>query len=99
MEMADTGLAVDDRDAVRVEGDVAGDVPVDVAGDVPVDVAVDAPAMIPVVAPIAETRLKRTLFLLIAIAFTVGYAFFLLSFLAPAPGRYGVDENAYLVGW
>ncbi|HEX3357658.1 MAG TPA: glycosyltransferase family 39 protein [Tepidisphaeraceae bacterium] len=45
-----------------------------------------------------ESTLKRRVFLLIALAFTAGLWFFLFSFLAPAPGRVGVDENAYLVG-
>src|SRR5438128_1908289 len=46
----------------------------------------------------SETTRKRMICLLIALAFTAGYCFFLFSFLAPAPGRFGVDENAYLVG-
>lgn len=41
---------------------------------------------------------KRSLFLVIALAVTAGFFFFLFSFWAPAIGRLGVDENAYLVG-
>jgi 4-amino-4-deoxy-L-arabinose transferase-like glycosyltransferase len=45
----------------------------------------------------SEPTWKRRLFLLIALAITAGYWFFIHSFLAPAPGRPGIDENAYLV--
>ncbi len=45
-----------------------------------------------------EPRWKRRLFLFIAIVLVGGLWFFLNSFLAPAPGRPGIDENAYLVG-
>jgi hypothetical protein len=44
-----------------------------------------------------ESNWKRNLFMLIALAITGGLWFFLHSFLAPAPGRPGIDENAYLV--
>src|SRR5947208_9571974 len=46
----------------------------------------------------SEPKWKRAIFLLIALAFTVGLWILLSSCLAPAPGRFGVDENAYLVG-
>lgn len=46
----------------------------------------------------AEPPWKRWLFALVAVAICGGYFFFLHSFWAPAPGRLGVDENAYLVG-
>jgi len=45
----------------------------------------------------AESRWKRILFMLLALAITGLLWFFLYSFLAAAPGRPGVDENAYLV--
>src|SRR5262245_14432507 len=45
----------------------------------------------------SENRSNRILFVMIALAVTCGYWFFLMSFLAPAPGRPGIDENAYLV--
>ncbi len=38
------------------------------------------------------------MYLAIAVAITIAYGFFLFSFWAPAPGRPGIDENAYLVG-
>jgi hypothetical protein len=47
--------------------------------------------------PQTESTWKRRSFLLIALAITGGVWFFLYSFLAPAPGRPGIDENAYLV--
>ncbi len=72
------------------------------------DVAVDEASQAPQShqAPLArrecatpsETKFKRRLFLLLAALFTAGFAFFLSSFHAPAPGRGGIDENAYLVG-
>ncbi|HEY7091209.1 MAG TPA: glycosyltransferase family 39 protein, partial [Tepidisphaeraceae bacterium] len=56
-----------------------------------------APA--PVVTPLdSEPRWKRLLFLALALAISAGVCFFLFSFLAPGPGRPGIDENAYLVG-
>jgi hypothetical protein len=45
-----------------------------------------------------ESRLKRWAFLCIALAIVAGYWFFLMSFWVPAPGRPGIDENAYLLG-
>jgi 4-amino-4-deoxy-L-arabinose transferase-like glycosyltransferase len=56
-----------------------------------------APATNKVPTPSTEPTSKRRLFLLIALAITAGLWFFLYSFLAPAPGRPGIDENAYLV--
>jgi 4-amino-4-deoxy-L-arabinose transferase-like glycosyltransferase len=43
-----------------------------------------------------ESRFKRGLFLLIALAITVGYAYVVRSYWAPA--HPGVDQNGYLVG-
>ena len=45
-----------------------------------------------------EARWKRWLFVLVALAIIGGFAFFLAGFFAPAPGRPGIDENAYLLG-
>src|SRR5450432_546453 len=46
----------------------------------------------------SESRSKRWTFLVIALAITAGYWFFLMSFYVPAIGRPGIDENAYLLG-
>jgi hypothetical protein len=56
------------------------------------------PPVAPPTAPIAESNLKRWSYLAIAIAFALAFCFVVVSFTAPAPGRPGVDENAYLVG-
>jgi 4-amino-4-deoxy-L-arabinose transferase-like glycosyltransferase len=45
----------------------------------------------------AEPRSSRALYLALALAVTAGFWFFLTSMLAPAPGRPGIDENAYLL--
>jgi hypothetical protein len=45
----------------------------------------------------AEPRSKRLLFLLVALSVVAAYGYLLFSFCAPAPGRPGIDENAYLV--
>lgn len=47
---------------------------------------------------LGESVVKRTLFVLVAFAIVGGFAFFLATFFAPAPGRPGIDENAYLLG-
>src|SRR5439155_21489884 len=49
-------------------------------------------------APELEPRSKRWICMLLAVGFTAGLGFLLFSVLAPAPGRAGIDENAYLVG-
>jgi Dolichyl-phosphate-mannose-protein mannosyltransferase len=62
---------------------------------------VDTPIAAPVVQAVnlsLESNFKRRLFVLVALVITVGLAFFLFSFSAPAPGRGGIDENAYLLG-
>ncbi len=45
-----------------------------------------------------ESFAVRWLFLLVALTITAGYWYFLQSYWAPAPGRPGIDENAYLLG-
>jgi hypothetical protein len=42
-------------------------------------------------------RWRTIAFVVLALAIAAGQAFFLASFWAPAPGRPGIDENAYLV--
>jgi len=42
-------------------------------------------------------RWRTIAFVVLALAIAGGQAFFLASFWAPAPGRPGIDENAYLV--
>jgi hypothetical protein len=42
-------------------------------------------------------RWRWITFALVAVSIAAGQAFFLASFWAPAPGRPGIDENAYLV--
>lgn len=72
----------------------------DVAADVPAPPPMPATRFRP--APYAlgesESRPKRLLFHLLAIAIAAAYAYFVISFWAPAPGRPGIDENAYLLG-
>jgi len=55
------------------------------------------PRLLPLPAT-AESRSKRLLFSLLALAILLAYAYVLYCFSAPAPGRYGIDENGYLVG-
>jgi hypothetical protein len=65
------------------------------------DIAEPAPEPLPLegarAIEIDEPCGKRIGFLCLALLTAAGYCFFLLSFLAPAPGRPGIDENAYLV--
>lgn len=58
----------------------------------------DVALVLPVVASVGESGWRRAIYLVLAIALTVAFGFFILSFSAPAPGRAGIDENAYLVG-
>lgn len=52
----------------------------------------------PIASPDRESRRSRAFSTILAVAIACSYWFFLTSFLAPAPGRPGIDENAYLVG-
>ncbi len=47
--------------------------------------------------PGSESRFARKILHLCALAIAIGYGFFLLSFFAPALGRPGIDENAYVM--
>src|SRR5438067_366378 len=82
MVMADVGIGLEDPTQFLIE---VRNPP----GELPLRTVAAAPF---------ESQLKGRLFPLIALAFTAGLWFFLFSFCAPAPGRIGVDENAYLVG-
>ena len=82
MELADSRMQVMDPEQARGET-VATD---SLSSPAAID---DAPG---------ESAFRRLTFLLVALAFTVGFGFLVLSFSSPAPGRPGVDENAYLVG-
>jgi 4-amino-4-deoxy-L-arabinose transferase-like glycosyltransferase len=59
---------------------------------------VDSPALGQIGAVAGEARWKRWLFAMVALAIIAGFAFFMARFFAPAPGRPGIDENAYLLG-
>ena len=58
------------------------------------DAELDAPPTRAV--PAGEPLWTRRLFLFIALAVAAAYGFAVFSWFVPAPGRPGIDENAYL---
>lgn len=72
----------------------------DSVDELPLTSAEEIPAVeMPVRREVPVERLwKRQLFLVLALVLAAAYGFFLFSFTAAAPGRFGIDENAYLVG-